>query len=90
MVLKVHSSAKFSNKNFGGIPQHQKQASVRVKKIKTFRLISIARLKTLLSVHLQPICAVVFREPNVKYCYFTRNLVLRTASRLYAFSAYPN
>ena len=47
-----------------------------------FRVISTARLNTLLRVHLPPIYVVVFNDP-------LGNLILWLASRLDAFSAYP-
>ncbi|MVP02606.1 hypothetical protein EDM21_24405 [Paenibacillus sp. N10] len=56
--------------------------------VKTYRSsprpISIGQLHTLLCFHLQPIYLVVF-----KGSYELGNLILRGASRLDAFSAYP-
>ena len=50
---------------------------------KRFRAISTGRLKTLLLLHLLPINVVVSHDPQ-------RSLILKTASRLDAFSAYPD
>ena len=45
-------------------------------------IISIPRLKWSPILHLEPINVVIYNE--------SRNLILWPASRLYAFSAYPN
>lgn len=55
--------------------------------INIVRAISIARLKTLLSVHLRPINLVV-SEGTYQSCDW-RNLIFELASHLDAFSGYP-
>ena len=57
-------------------------STARFQRQESFRVISTARLRTLPPVHLPPIDVVVCNDPN-------GDLILRLASRLDAFSAYP-
>ena len=57
-----------------------------MKKQKVHSSVSIARLKRLRALHLQPIKLVVYKRTYVSYD--TRNLILGSASRLDAFSGY--
>ena len=52
----------------------------------SFRPISIGQLNTLLHLHLRPINLVVCKG---SYCLRMGNLILRSVSRLDAFSVYP-
>src|SRR5262249_27222703 len=52
------------------------------------RAISTGKLRSLRSLHLQPIKHVVFVCPSYPACAGLGDLILRSASRLYAFSVY--